>query len=73
VSIRARLTGRDALDEATKAGSGGGSSALLEALIGGLGALVLIALVGTADLLDFRDVTVPQVGEDDIATRLPPR
>jgi RND superfamily putative drug exporter len=39
------VTGRDALDEATKAGSGGGSSALLEALIGGLGALVILLFI----------------------------
>ena len=33
------VTGRDALDEATKHGAGGGSSVLVEAVIGGVGAL----------------------------------
>ena len=39
------VTGRDALDEATKHGAGGGSSVLVEALIGGLGALVVLLFV----------------------------
>ncbi|WP_064750341.1 MMPL family transporter [Solirubrobacter soli] len=36
------VTGRDALDEASKQGSTGGASVLAEALIGGLGALVVL-------------------------------
>jgi putative drug exporter of the RND superfamily len=44
-TITVNVTGRDALDEATKNGSGGGDSALLEALIGGLGALVILLFV----------------------------
>jgi RND superfamily putative drug exporter len=43
--ITVNVTGRDALDEASKQGSGGGSSVLLEALIGGLGALVILLFV----------------------------
>ncbi len=43
--ITAEVTGRDALDEASKDGSGGGSSVLFEALIGGLGALVVLLFV----------------------------
>src|SRR3954466_10454228 len=39
------VTGRDALDEANNHGSSGGSSVLLEALIGGLGALVILLFV----------------------------
>ena len=40
------MTGRDALDEATKDGSGGGgSSVLLEALVGGIGALIVLLFV----------------------------
>ena len=42
------VTGRDALDEASKDGSAGGANVLAEALIGGLGALlVLLFLFGT--------------------------
>jgi RND superfamily putative drug exporter len=44
-NITVNVTGRDALDEATKNGSGGGDSAGLEALIGGLGALVILLFV----------------------------
>ncbi len=43
--ITSNVTGRDALDEANKHGSSGGSSVLLEALIGGLGALVILLFV----------------------------
>jgi RND superfamily putative drug exporter len=43
--ITVNVTGRDALVEASKQGSGGGSSALLEALIGGVGALVILLFV----------------------------
>jgi RND superfamily putative drug exporter len=43
--VTVNVTGRDALDEATKQGSGGGSSVLLEALIGGVGALVVLLFV----------------------------
>ena len=39
------MTGRDALEEASSHGSSGGSSVLLEALIGGLGALVILLFV----------------------------
>jgi RND superfamily putative drug exporter len=39
------VTGRTALDEATKEGGGGGPSVLLEALIGGLGALLVLLFV----------------------------
>ena len=39
------VTGRLALDEATKEGSGGGASVLLEVLIGGIGALVILLFV----------------------------
>jgi RND superfamily putative drug exporter len=39
------VTGRLALDEATKDGSGGGASVLLEVLIGGIGALVILLFV----------------------------
>ena len=39
------VTGRDALDEANTQGGHGGSSVLLEALIGGLGALVVLLFV----------------------------
>jgi RND superfamily putative drug exporter len=39
------VTGRDALVEASKNGSSGGSSALLETLIGGIGALVVLLFV----------------------------
>jgi RND superfamily putative drug exporter len=44
--ITVAVTGRDALDEASKQGdSGGGSSVMIEALIGGLGALVILLFV----------------------------
>ncbi len=43
--ITVNVTGRDALDEATKDGSGGGGSVLLEAVIGGLGALIILLFV----------------------------
>jgi RND superfamily putative drug exporter len=43
--VTVNVTGRDALVEASKQGSGGGSSALLEALIGGVGALVILLFV----------------------------
>ena len=43
--IVVNVTGRDAVDEATKSGSGGGSSVLLETLIGGLGALLILLFV----------------------------
>ena len=36
------VTGRDALDEASKHGSAGGANVLAEALIGGLGALIVL-------------------------------
>src|SRR5207245_9713124 len=39
------VTGRDALDEATKAGKSGGTGVLLEVMIGGLGALVILLFV----------------------------
>ena len=39
------MTGHDPLDEASTHGSGGGSSVLLEAVIGGLGALVILLFV----------------------------
>jgi putative drug exporter of the RND superfamily len=43
--ITVNVTGRDALGEASKHGSGGGSSVLLEAVIGGVGALVILLFV----------------------------
>ena len=43
--IAVNVTGRDALDEATKDGSGAGASVLVEAIIGGLGALVILLFV----------------------------
>ncbi len=43
--ISVNVTGRDALGEASNSGSGGGSSVLVEALIGGLGALVILLFV----------------------------
>ena len=43
--ITVEVTGRDALDEASKDGAGGGSSVLFEALIGGLGALIVLLFV----------------------------
>ncbi len=43
--VTVEVTGRDPLDEATLDGSSGGSSVLLEAVIGGLGALVILLFV----------------------------
>jgi RND superfamily putative drug exporter len=43
--ITVEVTGYAPLEEATMEGSGGGSSVLLEALIGGLGALVILLFV----------------------------
>jgi RND superfamily putative drug exporter len=43
--IAVNVTGHDALEEATAHGSSGGSSLLLEAVIGGLGALVILLFV----------------------------
>src|SRR2546423_10415603 len=43
--ITVDVTGRDALDEANSHAKNGGSSLLLEALIGGLGALVILLFV----------------------------
>ena len=43
--ITVNVTGHDPLDEASKHGSSGGSSVLLEAVIGGLGALVILLFV----------------------------
>jgi putative drug exporter of the RND superfamily len=43
--IAVNVTGRDALDEANSHAQNGGSSVLLEALIGGLGALVILLFV----------------------------
>ena len=43
--ITVNVTGYQPLEEATKHGSSGGSSVLLEALIGGLGALVILLFV----------------------------
>jgi RND superfamily putative drug exporter len=42
VGTTVNITGRDALDEASKQGSTGGANVLAEALIGGLGALVVL-------------------------------
>ena len=39
------VTGRDALGEASKAETGGGGSLIAEALIGGIGALVVLLFV----------------------------
>src|SRR5664279_65209 len=44
-AITVNVTGYQPLEEATKVGSSGGSSVLLEALIGGLGALVILLFV----------------------------
>ena len=44
-TITVNVTGYQPLEEATKVGSSGGSSVLLEALIGGLGALVILLFV----------------------------
>jgi RND superfamily putative drug exporter len=43
--ITVNVTGHDALEEASQHGSGGGSSVLLEAAIGGIGALVILLFV----------------------------
>ena len=43
--ITVNVTGRDALGEASKHDSGGGSTVLVEALIGGVGALVILLFV----------------------------
>jgi putative drug exporter of the RND superfamily len=43
--ISVDVTGHDALVEASKVGKSGGSSVLLEALIGGLGALIILLFV----------------------------
>jgi putative drug exporter of the RND superfamily len=43
--ISVNVTGYQPLEEATKQGSSGGSSVLLEALIGGLGALIILLFV----------------------------
>jgi len=43
--ITVEVTGYQPIEEATKLGSGGGSSVLLEGLIGGLGALVILLFV----------------------------
>jgi putative drug exporter of the RND superfamily len=43
--ITVNVTGHDPLEEASKLGSGGGSSVLLEAGIGGLGAVVILLFV----------------------------
>jgi RND superfamily putative drug exporter len=44
-NVTVDVTGRDALGEASSEDSGGGTSLLLEALIGGLGALVILLFV----------------------------
>ena len=43
--VQAHITGRDALQEASTGGSSGGPSVLTEALIGGLGCLVILFFV----------------------------
>src|SRR5207244_592556 len=43
--ITVNVTGHDPLEEASQHGGGGSSSVLLEALIGGLGALVILLFV----------------------------
>src|SRR6478672_10175290 len=43
--ITVNVTGRDALDEATTDGSGQGANVLVEAIIGGVGALLILLLV----------------------------
>ena len=45
VGTTVNVTGRLALDEATKNGSGGGASVLVEVLIGGVGALLILLFV----------------------------
>jgi RND superfamily putative drug exporter len=44
-SVDVQVTGHDPLEEASSAGDSGGSSVLLEAMIGGLGALVILFFV----------------------------
>jgi putative drug exporter of the RND superfamily len=44
-SITVNVTSRDALDEATKDGSGEGANVLVEAVIGGVGALLILLFV----------------------------
>jgi RND superfamily putative drug exporter len=44
-AITVNVTGYQPIEEATKLGSSGGSSVLLEGLIGGLGALVILLFV----------------------------
>jgi RND superfamily putative drug exporter len=44
-AVTVNVTGRDALDEANSHGKSGGSSLLLETLIGGLGALIILLFV----------------------------
>jgi RND superfamily putative drug exporter len=43
--VDVQVTGHDPLEEASSAGSGGGSSVLLEAMVGALGALVILFFV----------------------------
>jgi RND superfamily putative drug exporter len=43
--VSVHVTGHDALEEASTHGSGGGPSVLLEAMIGGLGALIILLFV----------------------------
>jgi RND superfamily putative drug exporter len=43
--IRVEVTGHDPLDEASSHGSSGGSSVLVEAMVGGIGALVILLFV----------------------------
>ena len=43
--VQVNVTGHDALEEASSNGSGGSSSVLLEAMIGGVGALVILLFV----------------------------
>jgi RND superfamily putative drug exporter len=44
-TITVQVTGHDALEEASTKGNGGGPSVLLEAMVGGLGALVILFFV----------------------------
>src|SRR5207244_7049482 len=44
-AITVNVTGYQPIEEATKLGSSGGSSVLLEGLIGGLGALIILLFV----------------------------
>lgn len=43
--VDVQVTGHDPLEEASTAGDGGGSSVLLEAMVGALGALVILFFV----------------------------